>query len=303
MRAPVAIAVMLVLAGALSACRRSGPSPAARGGSFEVLAAENVWGSIAQQLAGDAARVGSIIVSPEADPHSYQPSAADARAVARASMLIVNGLGYDEWATQLARASPAGGRVLLDVGKTLRLATGANPHRWYYPADVRAVADAITAAYRRLDPARAVYFGERRRLFEERSLAVYDRLRAQIRARYAGVPVGYSESIFEGLGEDLHLRLLTPYAFAKSVSEGSEVSAADKRTVDAQASERRIAVWVVNSQNVTPQVQRVSEVARARHIPIATITETLAPASDSFEQWQVSELERLERALHEATGR
>jgi zinc/manganese transport system substrate-binding protein len=49
--------------------------------------------------------------------------------------------------------------------------------------------------------------------------------------------------------------------------------------------------------------QRVDELARAAHIPIATVTETLSPASDSFEQWQVAELEGLGRALHRATGR
>ena len=81
------------------------------------------------------------------------------------------------------------------------------------------------------------------------------------------------------------------------------MSAADKQTVDARVSGRTVKVWVFNSQNVTPDVQRVNELARTAHIPIATVTETLSPASDSFEQWQVSELEGLERALHEATGR
>jgi zinc/manganese transport system substrate-binding protein len=128
-------------------------------------------------------------------------------------------------------------------------------------------------------------------------------LRAQIKSRYAGVPVGYSESIFQGLGEGLGLRLLTPYSFVKAIAEGTEVTAEDKRTVDRQAEDREIKVWVSNSQNVTPDVQRVSATARAKGIPIATITETLSPPSDSFQQWQVSELEALMRALHAATGR
>jgi zinc/manganese transport system substrate-binding protein len=134
-------------------------------------------------------------------------------------------------------------------------------------------------------------------------LARYDALLKQIRARYAGVPVGYSESIFQPLGEALGLKLLTPYSFAKAIAEGTEVTAQDKQAVDRQASNRQIKVWVFNSQNVTPDVQRVNELARAAHIPITTVTETLSPASDSFEQWQVAELEGLERALHEATGR
>ena len=151
--------------------------------------------------------------------------------------------------------------------------------------------------------ATAAYFAARRQDFERRDLARYDALRRHIRARYAGVPVGYSESIFQPLGDDLGLRLLTPYGFAKAIAEGTDVTAQDKQTVDAQASERRIAVWVFNSQNVTPDVQRVNELARAHGIPVATVTETLSPASDSFQQWQVAELQALARALHEATGR
>jgi zinc/manganese transport system substrate-binding protein len=81
------------------------------------------------------------------------------------------------------------------------------------------------------------------------------------------------------------------------------VSASDKQTVDAQAEHHRIKVWIYNSQNATPDVQRVNQLARAGHIPITTITETLSPASASFEQWQVAELQKLETAFHQATGR
>ena len=185
------------------------------------------------------------------------------------------------------------GRVTLNVGRLFGLQEGDNPHRWYFPADVYAVVKRSPHDYERLDPGAKGYFAQRRRTFETQGLARYDQLRREIRARYAGTPVGYSESIFQGLGENLGLKLATPYSFAKAIAEGSEVTAQDKRTVDSQAEHHKITVWVFNSQNVTPDVQRVNELARAAHIPIATVTETLSPASDSFEQWQVAELEGL----------
>jgi zinc/manganese transport system substrate-binding protein len=117
------------------------------------------------------------------------------------------------------------------------------------------------------------------------------------------VPVGYSESIFQPLGQSLGLKLLTPYSFAKAIAEGTEISAQDKETVDAQAQRRLIKVWIYNSQNATPDIQRINAICRARGIPIATVTETLSPAGDSFEQWQVAELRGLIAALHRATGR
>ncbi|HWW90129.1 MAG TPA: zinc ABC transporter substrate-binding protein [Solirubrobacteraceae bacterium] len=267
------------------------------------MAAENFWGSIASQLAGGRASVRSIIVSPSADPHTYEPSAQDARLMVGSNMAIVNGLGYDNWSSQLLQANPQSGRVVLNVGEVLGLQTGANQHRWYFPSNVYTVIDRITAGYQKLDPGDAAFFAQRKQSFETQALARYNALRREIRARYAGVPVGYSESIFQGLGEDLGLKLLTPYSFAKAIAEGTDVTAQDKQTVDAQAREGLIKVWIFNSQNVTPDVQRVSQIARERHIPIATVTETLSPASDSFQQWQVAQLEGLMQALHSATGR
>jgi zinc/manganese transport system substrate-binding protein len=204
---------------------------------------------------------------------------------------------------QALAASPVGGRVVLTVGELLGLREGDNPHQWYSPSSVYAVIGQIVADYRRLDPTDSAYFARRKQTFETQLLARYDQLRQEIRSRFAGVPIGYSESIFRPLGEDLGLRLLTPYSFAKAIAEGTEVSAQDKQAVDSQAQNRQIKVWVYNSQNVTPDVQRVTSLVKAQRIPIATVTETLSPAADSFQQWQVAELEGLVAALHGATGK
>jgi zinc/manganese transport system substrate-binding protein len=301
----IALATILVLGAAcVAGCDKSDPGGSAEtNGRLRVVAAENFWGSIAAQLGGDRTDVSSIIVNPSTDPHSYEPSAQDARTLAGAKLAIVNGIGYDNWAPKLLDASPLAGRKVLNVGQLLGLKEGDNPHQWYSPASVQKVIARIVDDYDRLDPAGAAYYAQRERTFETVDLARYDQLRKQIGARYAGTPVGYSESIFRPLGEDLHLRLLTPYSFAKAVAEGTDVTAQDKQAVDRQAQDRQIEVWVFNSQNVTPDVQRVNEVAKAAGIPIATVTETLDPAGDTFEQWQVAELEGLMRALHEATGR
>jgi zinc/manganese transport system substrate-binding protein len=281
----------------------SGSSPRGVHGRFQIVAAENFWGSIAVQLAGTKANVRSIIVNPDTDPHSYDPTPADARLLASANVAIVNGIGYDNWAPKLLAASPLSGRVVLTVGRLLGLTTGANPHQWYSPSAVSRVVKAIVAAYTRLDPRDSAYFVRRESVFERRDLATYDRLVSEIRARYAGVAVGYSESLFQPLGEALGLRLLTPVDFPKAIAEGIDVTAADKQTVDSQAEHRQIKVWIFNTQNVTPDVARVNALARAEHIPVVRVTETLSPASDSYEQWQVAQLTRLLAALHHATGR
>jgi zinc/manganese transport system substrate-binding protein len=304
MRRPTSLLVAIAAgAMALAGCGSAGPGRESASGSLQVVAAENFWGSIAAQLGGRDVEVRSIIVNPNTDPHSYEPTSANARTMAGAQLTIVNGIGYDEWASRLLSADSGSGNVRLNVGSLLGLKTGDNPHQWYSPAHVHTVIDQIVADYDKLRPAEASYFAQRKSAFETVGLARYNALLKQIHGRYAGVPVGYSESIFQPLGEALGLKLLTPYSFAKAIAEGTEVTAQDKQTVDRQASAHQISVWVFNSQNVTPDVQRVNELARAANIPIATVTETLSPASDNFQQWQVAELEELEHALHKATGR
>jgi zinc/manganese transport system substrate-binding protein len=298
------LAALLVssLAVLLAGCGSNRPSSNSSG-KLQVVAAENFWGSIAAQLGGEKVAVTSIITNPDTDPHSYEPTAADAIAVSRSQIAIVNGTGYDNWASKLLAANPSNEREQLDVGQLLGLQQDDNPHQWYSPASVRRVIDQITADYQRLDPKGAPYFNQRRIAFQTQSLARYNRLRDEIHARYAGVPVGYSESIFQPLGQSLGLKLMTPYSFAKAIAEGADVSAQDKQTIDRQAEDHAIEVWVYNSQNVTPDVQSVNRLARAAHIPIVTVTETLSPASASFEQWQSEQLSALRAALHEATGR
>ncbi|MFL5860845.1 MAG: metal ABC transporter solute-binding protein, Zn/Mn family [Solirubrobacteraceae bacterium] len=272
-------------------------------GKVRVVAAENFWGSIARQIGGTHAAVTSIIVNPAEDPHSYEPTTGDARTTATAQLAIVNGVGYDPWAAKLLAASPVDGRRTLTVGALFGLTEGDNPHRWYDPTEVLGVARKIAFDLQKLDRANAAYFARRLTQFATRGLAGYHRLIGQIRARYAGVPVGASESIFALQAPSLGLKLATPTSFMKAISEGTEVTAQDIIATERQITSRAIKVWVYNSQNLTPEIKRLNRLAADGHIPVATVTETLAPASDSFQQWQVAQLTRLGAALHQGTGR
>ena len=296
------LAVSLATCVAAAGCGYS-TTAVPRRGQLAIVAAENFWGSIAAQLGGDRVALDSVIVDPGTDPHSYTATPADGIAMGGARLAIVNGTGYDSWASKLLAATPSADRSVLDVGSLLGLREGDNPHQWYSPDSVRRVAAAISADLERLDPAGRGYYEQRRTRFLDVALAPYDALLRSIRRDDHGVPVGYSESIFAPLGTALGLRLLTPPRFAKAVAEGTDVAAADLRTVQAQANRHEIRVWIYNRQNATPDVQRVTAAARAAGIPVVTITETLDPASDSFEQWQVAQLQALQSALRGGPSR
>jgi zinc/manganese transport system substrate-binding protein len=278
-------------------------SAVAPSGGLRVVAAENFWGSIASQLGGSKVQATSVITSPATDPHDYEPTAADARTIAGAQMVIVNGIGYDPWAQKLIASNPVPGRIVLNVGDLVGIKPGGNPHRWYSPTNVQQMIDAIVQDYGKLEPKDAAYFAHQKARFVTRALTQYEHLIATIRRKYRGVPVGASESIFAPLAQALGLRLATPPSFLKAISEGTEPTAADKTTIDRQIVDGKIKVWVFNSQNSTPDVKRITEAARKRGIPITTITETLVPASASFQDWQSRQLQALAATLAQATGR
>lgn len=266
-------------------------------GRLPVVAAENFWGSIASQVGGPRVSVASIITNPATDPHDYDPTAADARAIATAAYVIVNGAGYDSWASKLVAANPVSGRRVLDVGALAGVAQGGNPHLWYSPVIVTRVIDRIAIDFEQLDAAGSSYFSAQSAAFSDTGLRDYHDTITAIQQRYAGMPVGATESIFTYMATVLGLDLVTPATYMKAISDGSDPSAADKVTVNEQVTGRHIKVLVFNSQNATPDVAQLVAKARVEGIPVVAITETLTPARATFQDWQTAQLRALLAAL------
>src|SRR5919198_3329946 len=167
----IVLPLIALLAGGCGGSSSQGSS----GGGVQVVAAENFWGSLAAQLGGDRVHVTSIITSPDADPHDYEPRSVDARTMAGAQLAIVNGIGYDTWASKLIAANPVDGRVVLNVRGLVRGKPRGNPHQWYSPATVQRVIDQIVADYKRLDPKDAAYFDRQRQHVLSGNLGRYHR--------------------------------------------------------------------------------------------------------------------------------
>jgi zinc/manganese transport system substrate-binding protein len=295
--------VLVVVATALPACSTGSSATNSSATKLAVVAAEDFWGSIAGQLGGNRVSVTSLITNPDADPHSYEPTPGNGRDIASARYVVVNGIGYDPWTDKLLSANPAAGRTVLKVGDLVGLKAGDNPHQWYSPDAVERVINRITSDYRKLRPSDAAYFGQQQSRFENSGLAGYKSVISDIRAKYSGTPVGASESIFSPMAGPLGLQLLTPGSFLTAISEGNDPTAADKTTVDRQIASKAIKVLVFNSQNSTPDVQRLVDAARAKGIALTTVTETLIPKGATFQAWQTAQLQALEAALATATGK
>jgi len=302
-RRAAALAAGAAMVAAVAGCSTSttppgGSSTAASGSATKITVV-----AAATQLGGEHASVSSILTNPDADPHSYEATPADGRAIASAQYVIVNGAGYDPWAPKLIDADPNPQRTVLTVGDLVGVTDGGNPHRWYSPENVHQVIEQITADYKKIDPADAGYFDQQKQTFQTQTLAPYNQLISDIKAHYAGTAIGASESIVTPLAQGLGLRMLTPESFLDAISEGSDPTVADKATVDAQITGKQIKIYVYNSQNSTPDVAAQVDEANKAGIPVATVTETLTPAGSTFQDWQVAQLHGIEQALAQATGR
>ena len=150
-RALLAFVVAAGVVASASACADASATDRASG-VIQVVAAESFWGSIAAQLGGEHAQVTSIVVNPDADPHDYEPTTRDSRHLASADMVVINGLGYDTWASKVVAANPNPAQTVLTVGDALDLPDDSNPHRWYNPEDVFAIARVMTSDYQRSTP-------------------------------------------------------------------------------------------------------------------------------------------------------
>jgi len=296
-------AVLLLLLMILAACGTTAQTTPSGGGPVQVVAAENFWGSIAAQVGGSHVHVTGIIVDPNADPHSYEPTVADARTMAEAQYVIINGAGYDPWADKLLQANPVSGRKVLNVGDLNGKHEGDNPHMWYNPDYVTAVANRIRDDLKMLDPANGSAFDQSAQAFLTSGLQQYHDLIAAIKTKYSGTPVGATESIFSYLAPALGLHLVTPYSYLKAVSAGEDISAADQAAVEQQISRKQVKILVYNSQNTPNNIQALITLARNNHIPVATITETLTPQTASFQDWQSTQLQGIQSALAQATGK
>jgi zinc/manganese transport system substrate-binding protein len=251
-----------------------------------VVAAENFWGDVVHQIGGAHVSVTSLITDPSADPHQYESDARNAADVADARIVVVNGLGYDDFVSKLLGVTHHSGRVVLTVADVLHVGgDDANPHLWYDIPRVSQVAGAIEAELTAADPADRTAFETNRAAFDT-SLAPLLRTIAQIKAKYQGAPVAYTERVPQYLLDAAGLSVETPPGFARSIEDGNEPSPGDAQAMYDLVTQHRIRALLYNAQATSPVTQHVEDLAHRAGIPVVAVTETQPENAPSFQEWR-----------------
>jgi zinc/manganese transport system substrate-binding protein len=294
----LAVATVLV-APTLTACRSSastGPTDA-----VSVVASTDVWGDVAAQVAGGqaghAVRITSIINAPAQDPHSYEATARDRIALARADVVIENGGGYDDFVGRLLGDSA--GRTTIDAvsvaGNRAEVDGQPNEHVWYDFPTVAAVAVKIANALKTKDPSHAASYQRNLKSFVD-GLAGLRKREARLGQTHAGVEVAITEPVPLYLLRACGMVNRTPAQFSQAVEEGTDVAPRVLQQTLALFSAHQVRALVYNEQTVDVATTRVSDAAKAAAIPVVGVTETL-PRGQSYLSWMSTNLTALENAL------
>lgn len=267
---------------------------------IDVVVSVDQWGDLVGQLAGSCATVTSIISGGAVEPHDYEPTPADASALAGADLIVLNGIGYDEWA-QRAIDARSSRPVVLDIGGRFDLPMGADPHLWYSPDIVHRTLTDITGALTEASPGAAPFLAERAAAVETSMGDYFDTI-ARIRTEFEnaqGGAVTYvaTEPVFDSMAAALGMVDLTPEGYARAVSNGGEPAPGDIASLLDALAHGDVRVLIVNTQSTGSMTDRLRAQATTHHVPVVEITETKAPGSASFQDWQIAQLHALATAL------
>ena len=295
-----AVLAVILLTATAAGLYFNGPASQTSSNQVQVVAAENFWGSLVSQLGGTHTQVLSIVSDPNADPHEYETNAANARAIANANFVIVNGAGYDDWALRLLSANNNPSQKVLNVANLLGKQAEDNPHFWYSPSYVNQTVHRMYSDLVTVDSSNAAYYGQQYAGLNA-SLGQYNSRINEIVAKFAGRPVASTESIFVYLAEATRLNLISPPEFMKAVSEGNDPTTPDRILFEQQiingTQPGNATVLVYNEQTATQLTLTIRAEAVAHLIPIVGVTETVQPSDAHFQDWMNAELIDLQRAL------
>lgn len=282
----VAALVMLLAAMPLA---RAQPAVAAIG-------IENQYADVIAQVGGPYVDAQAIVTDPGADPHGFEASPGVARRIAGAQLVVLNGLGYDGWAQRIIAAAPRPGRRLIDVQTLLNLPDDApNPHLWYDPPTMPAVAQAVASDLAALRPAQAAYFQAAAARFIA-SLKPWQEAIAAFRSKHGHLPVAVTEPVANFLLQAMGCVIMTPWTLQKAVMDGNDPSPQDVAAQDALLAGRKVRLLAYNRQVTDPLTQSFLDAARAAHVPVVGVTETMPAPGYTYQSWMLAEVAAMEKA-------
>jgi len=259
-----------------------------------VVAAENFYGDMARQIGGDRVSVASIMNNPDQDPHLFETTPGIVRQIAAAQIVILNGANYDSWMDKLLAAGPRRDRTVINASRLVNYKSGDNPHLWYDPTTMPAVATAIADALAKVDSAHAADYSARLKVTLTALNQITQKV-AQLKAKHGGAPITATEPVFGPMARALGLTMRNE-RFQLAMMNDTEPSARDIAAFENDLKEGKVRLLIYNSQVSDRLTERLRDIAKRAKVPVIGVTETM-PANVKFQDWLLGELDVLDKAL------
>jgi zinc/manganese transport system substrate-binding protein len=288
----LALLAALALAGCGAAGRAAAPP-----GTIVAVGAENQYADVISQVGGAYVQVSAIESNPNTDPHTFEASPSVAELIGAARLVVQNGLGYDTFMERVESASPSASRKVIDVQKLLGLADStANPHLWYKPRTMPAVAKAIAADLSAMQPVHAAYFQANAARFE-RSLTPWFRALKQFASEFPATPVASTEPVGDYMLEAAGTKNLTPFGLQADIMNGVDPAPQDVTLQHELFASHSVKVFVYNQQVTDSLTQSFLEAAKAKGIPVVGVYETMPAPGYDYQSWMLAEVDALREAV------
>ena len=259
-----------------------------------IVAAENFYGDLARQIGGSNVTVTSILANPDDDPHLFETSPSTARTIADAKIIIYNGADYDPWMDKLLSASTSKDRTTIIAADLIGKKSGDNPHLWYDPATLPAIAKTLTADLAKRDPANAVHYEANLKAFQT-SLEAIDKEIADVKKTYAGTEVTATEPVFGYMAEALGLKMLN-YDFQVALMNDAEPTATQVAAFENSLKDGSAKILFYNSQVTDEATTRLLDIAKQNKVTVIGVTET-EPAGQTIQTWFGGQIDAVQKAL------
>ena len=277
-----------------SRSRATEPSPI-----LKAVGVESEYADVIAQIGGQYVEVKAIETDPNTDPHSFEVSPKVATAIAESDLIVKNGAGYDSWADKIIAAAPNVSRKVIGVQQLLGLPDNTpNPHLWYDPRTMPAVAAAIAEALSQLEPAHAQYFRANATRLDA-SLKPWLVAVAAFKAKYSGVPVAVTEPVADYLLEAVGANIATPFSLQAAIMNGNDPSPQDVTLQNTLFSSHQVKVFVYNQQVTDPLTQSFLDLAKQNDIPVVGVYETMPTPGYDYQSWMLAETDALRKAVTE----
>jgi zinc/manganese transport system substrate-binding protein len=268
-----------------------------RGGKVAIVAGENEYGNVASQIGGRYVSIFSVDSNPNTDPHTYEATPGVAQKIAEANLLIENGVGYDTFMGTLAAASPNPGRKVINVQHLLGLASSTpNPHLWYDPKTMPAVARALVSDLSTLDPAHAPTFRANEVTFVA-SLRPWLQAIAAFKATHRSTRAATTEPVADDLLSAMGIENLTPWQFQADIMNGTDPTPQDVSLERELLTKHEVKVFCYNEQVTDPLTDAMRQAARQAGVPVVGVYETMPVPGYDYQSWMMAELHAIERAV------